>query len=291
MSFSEMTDILGVSNSFLTYHLENLGELVGKTEDGKYKLSSFGEAANATMNKVEDIPTIAPHNSKMLKTNWFRGRSAVVALGIVCILLIAGLGGTIAYYATTINNKQSELNSANKTINQLNATIAKQNDTVSQLNSTITNLQNQIASGNATITTLKARVIIDGITYSTTRTPYDCLMISYFTLLPKAESDPNMDFGMLWQSQFCWLLTPGEPLPPDSLVEVSNGSTPFIMVDPDPWGQVMINNWLYNQIPTNFTEFTMPYEHVLPGTQQLTNITLWTCTASEPIPTNATVLH
>jgi uncharacterized coiled-coil protein SlyX len=157
-----MTDILGVSNSFLTYHLENLGELVGKTEDGKYKLSSFGEAANATMNKVEDIPTIAPHNSKMLKTNWFRGRSTVVALGIVCILLIAGLGGTIAYYTTTINNKQSELDSANKTINQLNATIAKQNDTIGQLNTTISNLQNQVTSLesllNATPTTVSELV-------------------------------------------------------------------------------------------------------------------------------------
>jgi uncharacterized coiled-coil protein SlyX len=156
MSFSEMTDILGVSNSFLTYHLENLGELVGKTADGKYKLSSFGEAANATMNKVEDIPTIAPHNSKMLKTNWFWSRSAVVALGIVCILLIAGLGGTIAYYTITINSKQSELDSANKTISQLDATISKQNDAIGQLNTTISNLQNQITSLTSQVSSLKS---------------------------------------------------------------------------------------------------------------------------------------
>ena len=135
MSFTEMVDALGVSNSFLTYHLDNLGELVGKAEDGKYKLSSFGEAANAAMNKVEGIPIIASHNSRMSKTNWFKGRSAVVALGIACILLIAGLGGTIAYYTLAINNKQNELNSMSKTIDQLNATIGKQNDAIDQLKS------------------------------------------------------------------------------------------------------------------------------------------------------------
>jgi DNA-binding transcriptional ArsR family regulator len=151
MSFSEMTDALGVSNSFLTYHLESLGELLGKTEDGKYRLSSFGEAANATMNKVEDIPTIAPHISQLSKINWFRGRSAVVALGIVCILLIAGLGGTIAYYAIATNSKQNELNSMSNTISSLNSQI-------SQLNSTVANLQKQVASDNSTIASLKSLV-------------------------------------------------------------------------------------------------------------------------------------
>lgn len=139
----EMVEVLGVSNSFLTYHLENLGELLGKTEDGKYMLSSFGEAANATMTKVEDIPTTAPHHSTRIKTSGFRGRSAATALGIICILLIAGLGGTLAHYTMAINNKQSELNSANNTINQLNTTIASQKEAITQLNNTVTNLQDQ----------------------------------------------------------------------------------------------------------------------------------------------------
>ena len=148
-----MLEALGVSSSFLTYHIENLGELVGKAEDGKYRLSSFGEAANAMMNKVEDIPTIASHISQMPmpKTNWFRARSAVVALGIICILLIAGLGGTIAYYAIATNSKQNELNSMDNTISSLNYQI-------SQLNSTVTNLQKQIASDNSTIDSLKSLV-------------------------------------------------------------------------------------------------------------------------------------
>jgi DNA-binding transcriptional ArsR family regulator/uncharacterized coiled-coil protein SlyX len=156
MSFSEMIEVLGVSNSFLTYHLENLGELISKTKEGKYKLSSFGEAANATMMKVEDIPASVPHHSPRIKIRGFRGRTATLALGIICILLIAGLSGTIAYYTMAINNRQSELDSANKTINQLNATTAKQNDAIGQLNTTISNLQNQITSLTSLVSSLKS---------------------------------------------------------------------------------------------------------------------------------------
>ena len=67
MSFSEMLDVLGVSNSFLTYHLENLGELVGKMDDGRYRLSSFGEDAMATMTRVEDIPAATPQQTSEIK--------------------------------------------------------------------------------------------------------------------------------------------------------------------------------------------------------------------------------
>ena len=168
MSFSEMLEVLGVSSSFLTYHLENLGELVAKIDDNKYRLSSFGEAAIATMTKVEDIPTTA---SKMSETKATEtkpkkvvGRSVAIALGIICILLIASLGGIMAYYTMTIRNKENELGSANNTISQLNTNITNlQNQNtnlqnqIDSLNSVFTNLQNQVnnfhiwSTGNSTV--------------------------------------------------------------------------------------------------------------------------------------------
>jgi uncharacterized protein HemX len=81
-------------------------------------------------------------------------RNVAVALGIICIILVAGIGAAMAYYTLAINNKQSELTSANKTINQLNTTILKQDDAINQLNATVTNLLNQTASDNATINSL-----------------------------------------------------------------------------------------------------------------------------------------
>ena len=58
MTFSEILDHLGIPSSHLTYHLENLGELVVKKEDGKYKLSSFGEAAVVMMKGAEEAPAV-----------------------------------------------------------------------------------------------------------------------------------------------------------------------------------------------------------------------------------------
>ena len=40
MTFMQMVEELGVSTPHLTYHLENLGELVSKSDDGQYKLSA-----------------------------------------------------------------------------------------------------------------------------------------------------------------------------------------------------------------------------------------------------------
>jgi DNA-binding transcriptional ArsR family regulator len=142
MSFSEMLEALGVSSSFLTYHIENLGELVSKTDGGKYRLSSFGEAAITTMSKVEDIPLTV--RQQQTKSGKVVGRSVAIALGIVGILLIACLGGVTAYYTMAIHDKENELNSTNSTIDQLNTKV--------------TDLQNQTAFDNVTMTSLQFQI-------------------------------------------------------------------------------------------------------------------------------------
>jgi len=136
MSFSEMLNVLGVSNSFLTYHLENLGELLGKTDDGRYRLSSFGEDAMTMMARVEDIPATAFHQSSGTRTKKIVGKNVAVALGIVCVLLVAGLGGAIAYYTMAINNKIAAYDS------YLSSHSHSDSD-YGSLNSQVGNLQNQ----------------------------------------------------------------------------------------------------------------------------------------------------
>ena len=168
MSFSEMLEALGVSSSFLTYHLENLGELVGKTDDGRYRLSSFGEAAMSTMAKVEDIPTTASQQSPRTKPKRVVG-SITMALGIICILLIASMGGVMAYYSAINNNKENRLESANKMIGQLNTNATNLqnhamqlqkwldgNETLlSQIQANNMRLQNEIDSLNSDVTILQ----------------------------------------------------------------------------------------------------------------------------------------
>lgn len=111
--------------------------------------------------------------------------------------------------------------------------------------------------------------VIDGVSYSTKPTPYGIFTIRFFEFLPNG--------GMSAHSRMCWLLYFNEPAPPKILAEPSG--TPQIAGPPGPLGDVMMDGWLYSQVQTNFTEFTLP-----PSTTKC-----WTETAFEPIPANAQV--
>jgi len=82
-NFSDMFESLGISSSHFNYHLDNLGDLVTKTDDGKYKLSFLGEAAMAMMSKVEEAPQTSEtrHSSVFLIKNW-KYLSLIMIIGI-----------------------------------------------------------------------------------------------------------------------------------------------------------------------------------------------------------------
>ena len=84
MTFSKMLEELGISSSHLTYHLENLGELVSKSDDGRYKLSTFGEAAVSTMKIVEEAPAIPSKQHLALPLKW---KTIFAVFSIAVILL------------------------------------------------------------------------------------------------------------------------------------------------------------------------------------------------------------
>lgn len=87
-NFSEILKNLGISSSHLTYHLENLGELVSKIDDGRYKLSAFGKAAVGTMGMVEEAPKVERFLSLPIKWKSF---FVVLTIGFV---VIAGVNYT-----------------------------------------------------------------------------------------------------------------------------------------------------------------------------------------------------
>jgi DNA-binding transcriptional ArsR family regulator len=89
LTFSQMLEELGVSSSHLTYHLENLGELLSKAEDGQYKLSTFGEAAVSTMKIVEEAPAVPSKHHLALPLKW----KTIFAVFLVLIILLS----TMAY--------------------------------------------------------------------------------------------------------------------------------------------------------------------------------------------------
>ncbi|MDR1991978.1 MAG: winged helix-turn-helix domain-containing protein [Nitrososphaerota archaeon] len=96
MTFMEIADHIGVSSSNLTYHLETLGELIYKMENGRYKLSSFGTATVSAMKGVEEAPEIEPKRHIKLTFKW----KTIFAVLLVTIILFAAF---IALQFITIN--------------------------------------------------------------------------------------------------------------------------------------------------------------------------------------------
>jgi DNA-binding transcriptional ArsR family regulator len=86
MTFSQMLDVLEIPGSHLTYHLENLGKLIVKMEDGKYKLSNVGEACCSIMKSAEDVPNIQTKFS-LLPLRW----KTLFAVFIIAIVLLASM--------------------------------------------------------------------------------------------------------------------------------------------------------------------------------------------------------
>jgi len=87
MTFSEMLDKLGIPGSHLTYHLETLGEFVVKMEDGKYKLSIFGDSSVSMMKGVEEVPSIQTKKFSSLPLRW----KSLFAVFIICIVFLASV--------------------------------------------------------------------------------------------------------------------------------------------------------------------------------------------------------
>ena len=72
------------------------------------------------------------------------GKSVTIAVGIVCVILMACLVGAITAYTLVIDDKNSKISSLDAQI--------------SQLDSSVTNLQKQITSDNTMITLLTSNV-------------------------------------------------------------------------------------------------------------------------------------
>jgi DNA-binding transcriptional ArsR family regulator len=100
MTFSQMLDELEIPGSHLTYHLENLGELVVKMEDGKYKLSSIGEASFSIMKGAEEVPNSQTKKFSLLPLKW-KTLFTVFTIGIV---LLASVSCIQYYYFNQLSN-------------------------------------------------------------------------------------------------------------------------------------------------------------------------------------------
>jgi hypothetical protein len=130
LTFSQMLEALGVSSSHLTYHLENLGELVSKQDNGDYKLSTFGAASVDTMKIVEEAPAVRSKHGFPMSFKW---RSLLAGL-IIAVVLLASM--SYVQYAS-LNQVSSERDDLQSRYDQLLSWSASTDTSISFLQDVI----------------------------------------------------------------------------------------------------------------------------------------------------------
>jgi hypothetical protein len=100
MTFSQMVEELGIPGSHLTYHLENLGEFIAKTEDGKYKLSGIGDSTVSIMKGAEEVPSVQAKKFSTLPFRW----KTILAVFIIGTVFLAGMAGVQYAYFNQLSN-------------------------------------------------------------------------------------------------------------------------------------------------------------------------------------------
>jgi hypothetical protein len=100
LTFSDMLEVLGIDSGHLSYHLENLGDLTARSQNGKYRLSSFGVAAVRLMSGVEEYN--APSNSKP-KSNESTYTKILPVVIAITLLVVS------VYSAVLVTSSQSEM--------------------------------------------------------------------------------------------------------------------------------------------------------------------------------------
>ena len=168
MTFMDIAEQLDISSSKLTYHLESLGDLINKMENGQYKLSTFGLATVSAMKGVEDAPEIEPKRRVHLSFKW----RAVLGVLLVAVLVLASFSALQYASVKNMSSKQKSLAAENEQLLSWGIGINKvanylQNVTQIDTNQYTTSLLSNTLQYNAEFNAAE-----ELLTYSLTNGPY-----------------------------------------------------------------------------------------------------------------------
>lgn len=91
-TFTEILQQINIESAHLSYHLESLGDLTTKVDEGKYALSEIGKAAVSVMKKVEEPEKHLPPRLVRVSKRLRIARTFSLFLMVFgIILLLAGL--------------------------------------------------------------------------------------------------------------------------------------------------------------------------------------------------------
>jgi hypothetical protein len=145
-SFSDLQKQFKIESSHLTYHIDGLGSLLFKTDDGKYTLSSLGDAAVSMMKNVEEPTAASMHtvSRPFGRMSGWKVLSLILVCGLVASLIFNGIVllrfNDLASSNSEVNKAYSDLanqfNQLNQSYGELNRTYSEMTEAYDQLNQT-----------------------------------------------------------------------------------------------------------------------------------------------------------
>lgn len=257
-SFTDMQNSLNINSPVLTYHLEALRDLISKTEEGKYRLSSAGEGATALMERVEEAPKTVPRTFS--STRHRRILSLIqIATTILAIALL-----TSGWYLASVSSFQTSYSLpyesfSQKTPTSINGVVYDTSITttvppteglvankVGVISVRIKNLEN-VSKGIINIT-------LRYVEYSIAEDRYVPKEENYAAgqFLPSETSDGLIFSGFISLPASIGLGKSEQPLPRDTVISVLTNTT-----DPNPALLLSIEAPLYQNL---YVE-TQPYRN------------------------------
>ena len=86
-SFTDLQNSFNVNGAVLAHHLDAMKDLVCKTGEAKYSLSTMGEGALALMERVEEPPKTVPPIAPSRGAKRLNSLQTVVVLAAIVLLL------------------------------------------------------------------------------------------------------------------------------------------------------------------------------------------------------------
>lgn len=216
-TFSQILEELTISSSHLTYHLEHLGELVSKTEDGAYMLSSFGEAAVTAMREVEEVPNLESKNPMKLPLIW----KSLFAIFMISIVILAGFSYIQYLNLDHISSKYDQLE---LDYNQISSEHTKLLGWSSSKDKTFSFLKDVI---QLDMTKYYARLVSNTVEYATDLGGITEENLKYTLTSDDSELEADFRFRNQTLSRFRFNIIEGAPFftqqKPNSIIDITNG--------------------------------------------------------------------
>jgi len=175
-TYTDLLKALEVESSYLTYHLDNLKPLVSKTDDGKYVLSSFGQAALNLMTGVEE-----PKRKEGLLLSKPLSRRILIGAPLLLIILASFVVGIAAGYGIGYLAYQPQISGLQSDNSALKSSYENLNTTYNELRNDFRNLNTSYYALSATLYNLNTA-------YNELRNDFRNLNESYCDVIKQLET-------------------------------------------------------------------------------------------------------